>query len=155
MPRTPPPVASPENSGPKQAAGRFRKGISGNPAGKPRGARNRSTLALEALIEGQGKAIVDALVKAAIGGDVSAGRALLDRLVPPRKDRAVKFDLPPISDAAQAAQAMGAILAAVAAGTLVPSEAEAVARIVDTFARTLEIAELEARLADVEARIPT
>jgi hypothetical protein len=33
-------------------ATRFQPGQSGNPAGKPKGARNRTTLAIEALIDG-------------------------------------------------------------------------------------------------------
>jgi Family of unknown function (DUF5681) len=31
----------------------FEKGVSGNPTGRPRGSRNATTLALEALLDGQ------------------------------------------------------------------------------------------------------
>ncbi len=31
----------------------FQKGVSGNPAGRPKGARNKSTLAAEALLDGE------------------------------------------------------------------------------------------------------
>jgi hypothetical protein len=33
--------------------GKFRKGKSGNPMGRPRGIRNKATLAAEALFEGE------------------------------------------------------------------------------------------------------
>jgi hypothetical protein len=45
-------IKSPENTGQIQEKGRYKRGRSGNPHGKPKGARNRSTLAAEALLEG-------------------------------------------------------------------------------------------------------
>jgi Family of unknown function (DUF5681) len=41
-----------EKTDTKQGA-RFRKGQSGNPSGRPRGARNKTTLAVEALLDGE------------------------------------------------------------------------------------------------------
>jgi hypothetical protein len=41
-----------QSSGKIQANGKYKKGYSGNPNGKPKGARNKSTLAAEALLEG-------------------------------------------------------------------------------------------------------
>ncbi|WP_409566405.1 DUF5681 domain-containing protein [Methylobacterium sp. J-070] len=38
----------------------FVEGQSGNPAGRPRGSRNRSTLALEAIFEGEAEALYPA-----------------------------------------------------------------------------------------------
>src|SRR4051812_30098578 len=96
----------PINSGGKQR-GRFQPGQSGNPLGRSAGSRNKATLLLADLID----------------GDVSAGRALLDRLVPARKDRPVAFALPTLHTAADAAQALAALTVAVASGTLTPSEA--------------------------------
>jgi hypothetical protein len=40
----------PENTG-RDQAGRWRKGASGNRAGKPRGTRHKATLAAETLLE--------------------------------------------------------------------------------------------------------
>jgi len=37
----------------KQRGWSFTKGQSGNPAGKPKGFRNRSTLAVESLLDGE------------------------------------------------------------------------------------------------------
>jgi len=41
-----------ENSDQKHAT-RWRKGQSGNPSGKPRGARHKATLAAQALLDGE------------------------------------------------------------------------------------------------------
>jgi hypothetical protein len=142
----------PANSGGKQG-GRFQLGQSGNPLGRPAG--SKATLLLADLIDGEGEDIVRALVTAAKSGDVSAGRALLDRLVPPRKDRPVAFALPALQTAADAAQAMAALTAAVANGALTPSEATELARLVEAFTKALEAADFETRLAALEQRVGT
>ena len=90
---------------------RWAPGQSGNPAGRPKGSRNRASLLLEHLIEGEGEAIVRSLLAAAKGGDTSAARALLDRLVPPRKERPVKVALPVLRTARDARDALAAVAA--------------------------------------------
>ncbi len=59
-----------------------------------------------------------ALLAAAKGGDVSAARALLDRLVPPRKERPVKVALLALRSAKDARDAVAAVTAAVAEGEM-------------------------------------
>jgi Family of unknown function (DUF5681) len=86
-------MTHPENTG-RDQAGRWRKGASGNRAGKPRGARHKATLAAETLLEGEAEALSRKAVELALRGDVSALRLCLDRIVPPRKDRPVCFELP-------------------------------------------------------------
>src|SRR5215207_1838520 len=92
-----------ENTGRKQSASPRRPGnpawepgISGNPAGKPKGARNRTTLAMEALLDQDAEAIIKKAIELAKAGDMTAIRLCLDRLCPPRKDRHVTFELPPL-----------------------------------------------------------
>ena len=64
----------------------FKKGVSGNPAGKPKGLRNRSTLVREwveaSATDGGNGTVADQLVRAMITkaskGDVAAFRELMD-----------------------------------------------------------------------------
>ncbi len=130
---------------------RFKPGQSGNPRGRPQGSRNRASLACEALIEGKAKALTEKLVALAEAGDVAALRMCMDRLCPPRKDRHVTFALPRLETAADAVAAMAAIVEAVAAGDLTPSEANDMARLVETYRATLETSELADLLARLEA----
>jgi hypothetical protein len=146
-------VAAPENSGKKQARrGRFQKGQSGNPDGKPKGTRHRATQAIEALLEGEQQAIGRKLVERAIEGDPTALRLAVERLAPARRGRPVRFDLPPLEAAADLPMALGAVIAAVSVGALTPEEGLSLAQIIETRRKAIETAEIEARVAALEQR---
>ena len=140
----------PGNSG-SNHGGRFQKGVSGNPAGKPKGARHKATLAAEALLDGEAEALTRKAVERAMEGDTVALRLCLERIIPARRDRPVSFELPKIDRPADAVAASAAILAAVADGSLTPSEAAEISKLVEGFVRTVEVTELEARIAALEA----
>jgi hypothetical protein len=76
-------MAKPEKTGPQQADTRFKRGQSGNPSGRPKGARRRTTVAIEALLEGEGEALTRKAIELAKGGDMQALRLCMDRLAPP------------------------------------------------------------------------
>jgi Family of unknown function (DUF5681) len=140
-----------ENAGQNQA-GRFRKGVSGNPRGKPRGARNRATVLAEALLDGEAEALTRKAIEKALEGDGIALRLCLERILPARKERPIFFSMPAIASADDAAKAMGALLAAVAAGNVTPSEAGEVSKIVDAYVEALQVSEFEQRLKALEER---
>jgi hypothetical protein len=128
----------------------FAPGESGNPNGRPKGSRNKATIASEALLDGEAEALTRKVIELALGGNLAALRLCFDRLLPPRRDRSVAFDLPRIESAADAVAASDAVLAACAEGTLSPGEAADVMGLVQTQLRTIELAELEARVATLE-----
>ncbi len=55
---------------------------------------NATTLALEALLDGQASALTQKAINLALAGDMAALRLCLDRILPPRKDSPVAFELP-------------------------------------------------------------
>jgi hypothetical protein len=132
--------------------GKFQPGQSGNPAGKAKGTRNATTLALEALLDGEAAALTRKAIELAQDGDTVALRLCLDRLLPPRKDRPITFALPPIETTDDLPKATGAIVAAVAAGELTPSEAAEISKSLDVHVRAIEATELHRRMAALEAR---
>ena len=140
---------------PPEGRGRaFKKGKSGNPAGRPKGTRNRTTLAAEALLEGQAEAITQKVVEMALAGDLTAARMCLDRILPIRRERRVSFELPPISSAEDVVKAMDAISAAFASGELSPAEAAQVANLVGWRAKAIEVFELEERIKLLQTMPP-
>ncbi len=140
------------NSAQKQRGRPFAKGRSGNPQGKPKGARHRASILAEQIMAGDAEEIVKVVVAMAKAGDATAAKIVLDRICPARRDHAVEFDLPPIAKAADAAHAMGEILGAVAEGRMTPSEAAQVGQLVEIYTRALETSELEARIEALERR---
>ena len=123
----------------------------GNP-GKPKGARHRTTLAVESLLDGEAEKLTRKAIRMALAGDTVALRMCMDRIAPPRKDRTVVFPLPAIEKASDAAKAFAAIVAAVARGELTPLEAAALSSLVDCFTRALETSDFDARLKALEQR---
>ena len=130
----------------RDTAGRF---AAGN-AGRPAGARNRATQAVMALLEGQAEALTQRAVEMALAGDTVALRLCLERVAPPRKDSPVQFSLPQMASAHDAAVAAASVLQAVSEGDLTPTEGTHVMGLVDSYRRTLEVTELEARVAALE-----
>ena len=53
-------------------------------------------MAVEALLDGESEAIARKAVEKALEGDMAALRLCLERVLPPRRDRPVVFDLPKI-----------------------------------------------------------
>jgi hypothetical protein len=140
---------SSDDTGQKQA-GRFQKGQSGNPAGRPRGSRNTATLAAEAILDGEAEALTRKAIEMALGGDTVALKLCLDRIYPARKDRAVTFALPPITSARDAADIAAAVAEAVAAGHLSPSEAAELGKVIEIYVKACQAAELDDRSARVK-----
>ena len=129
----------------------FQKGESGNPAGRPRGARNRTTVLLEDLFAEDAEAIARKAIELAKAGEIAALRMCLDRLVPARKDEPVVFDLPPLDSAADSVAAAPRIVAAVADGDLTPSQAVDLAKVIDVYVGALATKSFEERLNKLES----
>lgn len=129
----------------------FEKGVSGNPAGRPRGVRNRATVALERILDEDAESIVRRVITLAQDGDVAALRLCLDRLIPVRKDRTVQFELPPIETPADLTKATMALLRGVADGDLTPGEAADLAKMIQMHIDAIRTTDFADRLAAVEA----
>lgn len=130
----------------------FKPGQSGNLKGKPVGTRSKSTQLLLALMEGDAANITKAVIDAAKGGDLMAAKIILDRLVPPAKERPVNVDLPDTKTAEGVSAAQSAILQAVAGGNLLPGEAATLSSIVESKRRAIETQDLSDRITKLESK---
>src|SRR3954452_14408958 len=133
----------------------FKQGQSGNPNGRPQGSRHKTTLAIDALLDGEAENLTRKAVEMALGGDTVAMRLCLDRLATLRRDRPVPFALPKLDTAEDAKAAAAAILQAVADGDLTPGEAAELSKLLESYTRVIEVADFEKRLEALEkARTP-
>src|SRR5436190_9947685 len=91
-----------EGTARKPRGRQFPKGISGNLNGRPPGSRNQTTVAAEALLDGEAEALTRKVIDLAHSGDRTALRICFDRIVPPRRERRLNLILPKMSSAADA-----------------------------------------------------
>ena len=114
------------------------------------GSRHKVTLAIESLLEGEAEKLTRKCVEMAMAGDTTAMKLCLERILPARKDRPVQLQIPEIEGVEDLTRAMAALLGAVAAGELSPTEATEMAKLVEAHRRTVETVELEERLRRLE-----
>ena len=131
----------------RNTAGQFSAGNSG----RPKGSRNKATLAIESLLQGQAEALTQTAVTKALEGDSVALRLCMDRIAPAPKNAAVNFYMLSMNNALDAAEAAGSVLKAVSEGELPPLEATRLMGLIDSYRRTLELTEIEERLRVLEA----
>jgi len=130
----------------------FQKGQSGNPAGKKPGTRNATTVALETLLDGEAGKLTRKAIRMALAGDPTMMRLCIERVIPPRKDRPINFELPPLATTQDASLAMLKILEGVSRGELTPNEAGEISKVIENYAETVRLSDLEQRISEMEAR---
>lgn len=141
-----------EAEAPKKPRGRpFQPGNPGG--GRKPGSRNKALIALEAIGTAAAEEIIQKAVDMAKAGDVQAIRIFVDRMWPIRKGAPVSFVLPDLSSPNGMTEAMNAVLAGVADGSLTPEEGTAVANLVETRRKAVETEDFAARLAALEERL--
>jgi Family of unknown function (DUF5681) len=131
----------------------FQPGQSGNPADRPRGSRNRKTIALEALLDGESEAVMQKMITLAKMGDDVAMRLCVERMMAPRRERPVPLPLPRIESDADARRASADVMEALAEGEITPKEAEHLLRAVAGAAVIIQGSEIAARLQWIEQRL--
>lgn len=135
-------------TGKKQGmATKFQKGTSGNPAGKPKGAKDKRT-ALRSLLEPHREELVKIAVEKALGGDAAALRICMDRLIAPIRSNPVQIKL-----TGTLTERGDAVMAALGGGTIGVDEAASLMAVIQSQARIIEADELAKRVAALEARL--
>jgi hypothetical protein len=134
-------------------SGRFQPGQSGNPRGKPKGAIHTATLAARALLSGELDEICRQIVAKAKGGDMTAAKIIVDKILPNAREVPLSISLPPLNQVRDMAGVARAILDAASNGRILPGEAASLADLLATLARAVGTVELEERLAVLETRL--
>lgn len=132
---------------------RFEKGKSCNPAGRPRGSRNKTSLLMEQLLEDQAEQLLKKAIASALEGNTHALRLCLDRLIPRCKDRPIDFEMPRCESYEEICDAVAKIFEAIGSGQITPSEGEKLVNILTFQFQVAVGADLEARLEIIERRL--
>jgi hypothetical protein len=86
---------------------------------------------------------------------MAAARLVLDRVLPVRRGRSVRLNLPAIESATDATAALGVIVTAVGNGEISIDEAVGLASVIEAARRSLELVEVDRRLRELEQRAST
>ena len=122
----------------------------GNGGRRP-GSKNKNSLILEVLSDGDKEELVRKGLELAKAGDVSMLKFFLSRLLP--RERPIRIDLPRMEFADDAVEALGLIVRAVAQGSITPGEGADLANLVNSYCRAIDAADLVKRMDALEARI--
>ena len=140
MPVLPPPQPLPGRT----ADGRF---ALGNP-GKQPGTRHRT---MESLMEGQWEGLTKTAIAAALRGDTTAMRLVLERIAPVRRGSHIEIpDFPKIESPADVTKALAAILSAVAAGQLTADEAKPLSDMLSAYVTAFDTIDLAGEVAEIK-----
>lgn len=122
-----------DKTGKKQRGKPFPKGQSGNPKGRPKGARNKTTLAAQILLDGEAEALTRKVIDIALEGDLVAIKLCMERILPPVKDRPITFNIPEVKGMKDAGNAFNGLLHTLANGEITPIEAMTVAKFIQNW----------------------
>lgn len=124
----------------------------GNP-GRPKGARGRTTLAAQMLLDGEAEAITRKCIDLALDGDPTALRLCMERLVPPRKELPIEFTMPPLQSGADTTAAIAVIIQAVSEGKILLSQALDFVKLLHLYSQIARDGSEQAEIFDPQATL--
>ncbi len=131
------------------ATPKFKPGQSGNPAGRPAGKTPGAKL--RKAIEQRADDILQSLIDAAVGGDTTAAKVLIDKLIPNLKPVAAQVTIT-LPDGAGLAEQGAAVIQAALNGTIPPDIGSQLIAALANQAKIVEIDELTRRIEALEEK---
>lgn len=142
-------MSTPDKSDQQTGSTKFKPGRSGNPSGRPPG--KSETQKLRDAIGKHVPDIITKLVEQAKGGDASAARLLLERVLPPMKptEQAQRIEMPADADLSMKGNA---VMQAAADGLIPAAHAASLMTALGNLARVVEVDALQKRIEALEAK---
>ena len=126
----------------------FTKGASGNPAGRPKGIkdkRHRFSEAIESMIP----QVLDSVFQKAIAGDMTAAKMLLDRTLPNKRPEQERVEISHTGSIPSDAQN---VLRSVLDGEVSPDVGASLLSAMTSVLKAIEVEELTKRIEALEGR---
>jgi hypothetical protein len=128
----------------------FQKGVSGNPAGRPVGVKDRRTALREAL-ECRGEELLSKAVERALEGDTAVLITLLSKIIPRLKPESLVIESQIVGS--NPVEQATALVASTLSGNISPSVAAELMQSLANAVKIEEAGELRARIEALESRL--
>jgi len=135
----------------EKPSARGRPFTKGNGGRKP-GSRNRTTVIAAALVEGRSKEMTNKAIELALAGNPQMLKMFVGPTLP--RERLVQIELPDLTDPDNdPVQTMARVIKAVAEGKISPGEGAAIASLLESYRRTLELTKVVQEIAELRAEL--
>jgi hypothetical protein len=130
----------------------FKPGKSGNPAGRPKGVKDRRVALREKLFL-HADQLIEIVTLCAKSGDMTAMRIVMERIIPPLREDPINVTVPKIECVADCAHAQSEVIQAVACGEILASEGQAISNLIEAQRRAYETTELAQQMHQIQTEI--
>ena len=125
--------------------------------GRPRGSRNKTAMAAQELINSHSLPVVRKALILALGdgkptGQIAMLLALLDRIVPVRKEAPVNIGSLPTATISEVSKSSEALVKQATSGKLTITEAQGIADLLEGRRKVIETEDLALRIAALESQ---
>jgi hypothetical protein len=121
--------------------------------GRPRGSRNKTTMAAQELLNSHSESAVRTAILMAVKDKQPAiMRAVLDRILPVRKEAPVNIGSLPTATISDVSKSSQSVVKKAASGKLTITEAQGIADLLEGRRKVIETEELAPRIAALESR---
>jgi hypothetical protein len=118
--------------------------------GRPPGSRNQVASRSQTILEEHAEILMKKCLHMALEGDVMAMRLCVERLIPVRRQRVVRFKMPSVGTMAEVDTASQAVVKGVSRGQLTPDEGKAFTGMLEGRRKIIETDQFVVRLEALE-----
>jgi hypothetical protein len=130
----------------------FKPGQSGNPTCRPKGVKDRRVALHDKLLP-HADQLIEMATTFAKSGDMTAMKIVMDRIIPPLRDEPIHVSTPNIESVEDCVRAQAAVVNALAAGEILPSDGQVMSALIEAQCRAYETHEMAKRLDAIEKAI--
>ena len=134
---------------------KFKKGQSGNPAGKKIGTQNKRTQ-LAKMLDPHAEGLINKTVELALSGDTQALKLCIERLIPKANNHSIQFDigLENLECNDNLSSVGRRIITSIAEGHLSPEDGQKLFNMLDNQRRLIEHVDLVKKLEELKEYLP-
>ncbi len=129
------------------------KGLSGYPAGRPVGSRNKFTQPAQKLLVNDAEEIIAAIIEKTKAGDSTAQRLSIERIMAPVRSIVIQFDFPNLETPQDILKGHDALFGALGRGDLTLEELDRLSDILENKRKAIETVVLAEEMERIKEHV--